>query len=68
MFLQFSFVLLTNKFLLQGFVRSRLRAFFRKYYGRYSNLVCQYNLPFDPIAVLGVLILTMIRSVYLNWN
>ena len=35
--------LLTDK-LLQGFQQSRLKAAFRKLYGRYNNLVYQYDL------------------------
>ena len=35
--------LLTNKLLLQGFQQSRLKAAFRKFYGRYNNLVYQYK-------------------------
>jgi hypothetical protein len=36
---------LTNKLMSQGFLQPRLQAPFRKYYGRYNDLVCQYNLP-----------------------
>jgi hypothetical protein len=36
--------LLTKKFMSQGFLQSRLRAAFRKLYGRYNDLVCQHNL------------------------
>ena len=36
--------LLTYKLLLQGFQQSRLKAAFRKLYGRYNNLVYQYDL------------------------
>ena len=37
--------LLTDKLLLlQGFQQSRLKAAFRKLYGRYNNLVYQYDL------------------------
>ena len=36
--------LLTDKLLLQGFQQSRLKAAFRKFYGRYNNLVYQYDL------------------------
>ena len=37
--------LLTDKLLLQGFQQSRLMAAFRKFYGRYNNLIHQYDLP-----------------------
>jgi hypothetical protein len=33
--------LLTNRLMSQGFIR----ATFRKFYGSYNDLVCQYNLP-----------------------
>ena len=37
--------LLTDKLLLfQGFQQSRLKAAFRRFYGRYNNLVYQYDL------------------------
>ena len=36
--------LLTDKLLLQGFQQSRLKAAFRKFYGRYNNLLYQYDL------------------------
>jgi hypothetical protein len=37
--------LLTNKLMLQGYNESRLKSPFRKFYGRYSGLVCDYKLP-----------------------
>jgi hypothetical protein len=37
--------LLTNKLMLQGFNESRLKSSFRKFYGRYNDLVCDYKLP-----------------------
>jgi hypothetical protein len=36
--------LLTNKLMLQGYNESRLKSSFRKFYGRYNDLVCGYNL------------------------
>ena len=36
--------LLTNKLMLQGYNESRLKSSFRKFYGRYNDLVCDYNL------------------------
>ena len=36
--------LLTNKLILQGYNESRLKSSFRKFYGRYNDLVCGYNL------------------------
>jgi hypothetical protein len=36
---------MTNTLLSQGFRQSRLQAVFRKFYGRYNDFVCQYNLP-----------------------
>jgi hypothetical protein len=36
--------LLTNKLMSQGFQLSRLQAAFRKFYGRYNDLICPYNL------------------------
>ena len=35
--------LLTSKLMLQGFEVSRLKAAFRKFFGRYNDLVCHYN-------------------------
>ena len=37
--------LLTNKLMLQGYNESRLKSPFRKFYGRYNDLVCDYKLP-----------------------
>jgi hypothetical protein len=34
---------LTNKLMYRGFLKSRLQAAFRKFDGRYNDLVCQYN-------------------------
>jgi hypothetical protein len=36
--------LLTNKLMSQGFQLSRLQAAFRKFYDRYNDLICPYNL------------------------
>jgi hypothetical protein len=36
--------LLTKKLMLQGFQMSRLQAAFRKFYGRYNDLIYPYNL------------------------
>jgi hypothetical protein len=36
--------LLTNKLMLQGYNESRLKSSFRKFYGRYNGLVCDYKL------------------------
>jgi hypothetical protein len=36
--------LLTDKLMSQGFQLSRLQAAFRKFYGRYNDLICSYNL------------------------
>ena len=36
--------LLTNKLMLQGYNESRLKSSFRKFYGRYNVLVCDYKL------------------------
>jgi hypothetical protein len=33
-----------NKLMLQGYNESRLKSF-RKFYGRYNDLVCDYKLP-----------------------
>jgi hypothetical protein len=35
--------LLTNKLMLQGSLQSRLQAAFRKFYGRYNDLVCKFK-------------------------
>jgi hypothetical protein len=36
--------LLTKKLMLQGYNASRLKSSFRKFYGRYNNVVCDYKL------------------------
>ena len=36
--------LLTNKLMFQGYNESRLKSSFRKFYGRYNDLVCDYKL------------------------
>ena len=36
--------LLTSKLMLQGFEMSSLKAAFRKFFGRYNDLDCQYSL------------------------
>jgi hypothetical protein len=36
--------LLTKKFILHGYNESRLKASFRKFCGRYNDLVCDYKL------------------------
>jgi hypothetical protein len=36
--------LLTNKLILQGYNESRLKSYFRIFYGRYNDLVCDYKL------------------------
>jgi hypothetical protein len=36
--------LLTKTFMSQGFQLSRLQAAFRKFYGRYNDLICSYSL------------------------
>jgi hypothetical protein len=36
--------LLTKKLMLQGYNESRLKSSFRKFYGRYIDLVCDYKL------------------------
>ena len=35
---------LTKKLMLQGYNESRLKSSFRKFYGRYNDLVCDYKL------------------------
>jgi hypothetical protein len=35
--------LLTKKFMLQGYNESRLKSSFRKFYGRYSDIVCDFK-------------------------
>jgi hypothetical protein len=36
--------LLTKKLMMQGYNESRLKSSFRKFYGRYNDLVCDYKL------------------------
>jgi hypothetical protein len=43
--------LLTRKFMSQGFLQSRLQAALLKFYGRYNDLVCQYNLSLGQIFI-----------------
>jgi hypothetical protein len=60
------------------FLLTRLYAAFRKFYGRYNDLVCLYSLPLgqmlsdvfhtNRVAVFDTLILTTVKTVYLNWN
>jgi hypothetical protein len=40
----FSSRLLTHKLMSQGFQQFRLQAAFRKFHGRYNDLICPYNL------------------------
>jgi hypothetical protein len=70
--------LLTNKLMSQGFLLSRLKAAFRKFYSRYNDVVRQYGLSLDQMlsdvfhanrwAILGALLLTAVCTIYLNWN
>ena len=41
--------LLTKKLMLQGYNESRLKSSFRKFYGRYNDLVCEYKLSLSHI-------------------
>jgi hypothetical protein len=34
----------TKKLMLQGYNESRLKSYFRKFYGRYKDIVCDYKL------------------------
>jgi hypothetical protein len=64
--------LLTNKLMSQEFQHSRFPAAFCKFYRRYNDLICQYNLSLghmlsdmfhiNRFAVLGTLILTTVRT------
>jgi hypothetical protein len=61
-----------------GFQLSRLQAGFRKFYGRYNDLISSYNLSLGHMlsdmfhinrqAVLDTLILTTGRAVYRTWK
>ena len=42
--------LLTNKLMLQGYNESRLKSSFRKFYGRYNDLVCGLQFITGPYA------------------
>jgi hypothetical protein len=67
--------LLTNEFMSQGFQLSRLQAAFSNLYGRCNNLICPNSLSLGHMmsamfytnrrTVLGTLILTTDRTVYL---
>jgi hypothetical protein len=43
----------TNKLMSQGFLKSRLQAAFRNFYGRYNDLVCQYSLPLGQMLSIA---------------
>jgi hypothetical protein len=42
--------LLINKLMLQGYNESRLKSSFRKFYGRYNDLVCDYKLSLAHVS------------------
>ena len=42
-------MLLTNKLIKQDYQQSRLKSSFRKFYGRYNDLVSKYNLPLSQM-------------------
>ena len=52
----------------QGFQLSRLQAAFHKFYGRYNDLICSYNLSLGHMLsdMFDALILTTDRTVYLD--
>jgi hypothetical protein len=57
--------LLTNKLILQGYNESRLKSSFRKFYGRYNDLVCEYKLPLarvldDLFHAIGLTVIPML--------
>jgi hypothetical protein len=68
----------TNKLMSKGFQQSHLHAAFRKFYGRYNDVICPYNLSLahmlsdmfhtNRYSILDILILTTDRSVYLKWK
>jgi hypothetical protein len=70
--------LLTNKLMSQEFQQSRLQAALRKFYGRYNDIICPYNLSLghklsdmfhiNRQVVFDTLILTTVRTVYLIWK
>jgi hypothetical protein len=59
-------------------ILSCLQAAFRKFYGRYNDLVFQYNVSLGKAlsgvfhtnrqTVFETLILTTVGTIYLNWN
>jgi hypothetical protein len=67
--------LLTNKLMLQGCNESRLKSSFRKFYGRYNDLVCDYKLSLAHMlkdllhticsTVISILALTTGNPVYI---
>ena len=66
--------LLTNKLMSQGYNESRLKSSFRKFYGRYNDLVCDYGLSLTYMlndlfhtfsySVVSILALTMGNPIY----
>jgi hypothetical protein len=66
--------ILTIKLMLQGYDESRLKSSFRKFYSRYNDLVCDYNLSLAHMlnlshtlcyTVVSILALTTGNPVYL---
>jgi hypothetical protein len=60
--------LLTNTLVSQGFLQSRLRAAFFKFYSRYKDLDCQYNRPLgqmlSDVFRTNRYVVTTIRTMY----
>jgi hypothetical protein len=53
-----------KKLMLQGYNESRLKSSFRKLYGRYNDLVCDYKLDWQLHYMTNVMILTLQSSTF----
>ena len=56
---------LTKKLLFQGFQQSPLKATYRKYYGRWNDLVCPYNPSLSEI--LSDMLQENCKAVFIHW-
>jgi hypothetical protein len=55
--------LLIKVLMLEGYNESRLKSSFRKFYGRYNDLVCDYKLPVSLAYMLNDLFHTLCQTV-----
>jgi hypothetical protein len=57
--------LLTDKLMLQGFLHSRLMSAFRKFYGRYNDLIYNYKLSLSHM--LSDIFIPIVRPYLAHW-